>query len=396
MIVSKTLEQIDRDLIHLLQERIALLKASPSPSLDEQLASVRPLLPDANISELTWKTLIVNCMAALATTTASALQGQPEARRVTVVGGRGAMGQFFVDRLTAAGHEVSILEYNDWEQADTLLGQADLVLVAVPLKSTVSVIRRVAAYLSPKTILADIASTKTEVMQTMMESHTGPVVGLHPMFGPGGASFLGQKVVVCPGRDLPQCQWLLDLIETDGGNLVLSTPEEHDAMMVAVQAIRFFSNFSLGTFYAREGVDIERSFEFSSPLYRSEINTISRLVAQDAALYVDILLASKERCEAIERLVETYADLARMLKQGDRAALIAEFEKTRQSFQDGAERSLSESNYMLNNLSSFLAAKKSESVTDSQPQQLHSQHYSYSQSKPHTPVSCHIAVEQAC
>jgi prephenate dehydrogenase len=362
MAVPKTLQQLDRDLIHLLRERNALLNATDTPpSVDQQLDDVRSLLAEANISEFTWQTLLVNCMATLAKSPSASPQKSADRHRITVVGGRGAMGRFFVDRLTAAGHEVSILEYDGWEQADTLLGEADLVLMAVPLKATVAVTRRVAPYLSPKTILADIASTKTEIMQTMMECHAGPIVGLHPMFGPGGTSFLGQKVVVCPGRHLRQCQWVLDLIERDGGTLITCSPEEHDAMMVAVQAIRFFSNFSLGTFYAREGVDIERSFDFSSPLYRSEINTISRLVAQEASLYVDILLASPERCEAIERLVETYAHLADLLKKGDRAALIAEFEKTRESFQAGAARSLRESNYMLNNLSSFLAVEIVES-----------------------------------
>jgi hypothetical protein len=100
------------------------------------------------------------------------------------------------------------------------------------------------------------------------------------------------------------------------------------------------------------------------------VNTVSRLVAQDAALYVDILLASQERCAAIERLVETYSHLAQLLKQGDRAGLIAEFEQTREFFQVGAERSLSESNYMLNHLSSFLAAKTVELAQPQTCQQL--------------------------
>ncbi|WP_416675595.1 prephenate dehydrogenase/arogenate dehydrogenase family protein [Egbenema bharatensis] len=184
MTVPKTLQQLDRDLIQLLRERNALLQATEAPpSLDQQLNEVRPLLANANVSELAWKTLLVNCMATLAKSPSVSSQTATDRRRITVVGGRGAMGRFFVDRLTAAGHAVSILEYDGWEQADTLLGQADLVLIAVPLKATVAVIRRIAPYLSSGTILADIASTKTEIMQTMMECHAGPVVGLHPMFG---------------------------------------------------------------------------------------------------------------------------------------------------------------------------------------------------------------------
>ncbi|QZZ19700.1 bifunctional chorismate mutase/prephenate dehydrogenase [Leptothermofonsia sichuanensis E412] len=358
MVLPEHLQQIDRDLIHLLSKRISVLAASKVPSIQEQLSGYRALLMQAGIPESTWSGIVAGCMAALASVP-SCHQKQPS-RRITVVGGRGAMGCFFTERLSAAGHEVSVLEHDDWDRADVLLGTADLVLICVPLKATVAVIRRVAPYLSHNTILADIASTKRESVEAMMECHSGPVVGLHPMFGPGVGSFLGQKVMVCPGREPDAFGWLLDLIEGDGGKLVPCTPDEHDRMMVFVQAIRFFSNFSLGTFLAEEGFDIEQSLEFSSPLYRIEVNTINRLLAQDAALYVDILLASDERCAAIERLVKTCDRLANLLAQGNRAELIHEFETARQAFRDDAGQALRETNHVINHLSAFLAADQVE------------------------------------
>jgi prephenate dehydrogenase len=42
-----------------------------------------------------------------------------------------------------------VLEYDGWGQAESLLGTADLVLLCVPLKATLAVIRKVAPYLSP-------------------------------------------------------------------------------------------------------------------------------------------------------------------------------------------------------------------------------------------------------
>ena len=358
MTISEQLRQIDQTLIQLLSERIAILATAGPPPIQEQLSSYRSLLTQTGVPECTWNNIIMGCMAALAG--APSLQPAVEPRRITVVGGRGAMGCFLTERLAAAGHDVNVLEYDDWSQADVLLGTADLALICVPLKVTLAVIRQVGQYLNPTAILADIASTKADVVRAMMANHLGPVVGLHPMFGPGVNSFLGQKVVVCAGRQLPDCQWLLDLIETDGGQLLRCSPEEHDRMMVIVQAIRFFANFSLGSFLATEGVDIGRSLEFASPLYRTEINTVSRLVAQDAALYVDILLASEERCEAIGRLVSTCDRLASLLAQGDRAALIAEFEDAREAFRTDTTRALKESNYVINNLSAFLAAHEIE------------------------------------
>ncbi|PSB25106.1 bifunctional chorismate mutase/prephenate dehydrogenase [Stenomitos frigidus] len=353
MNTSETLRQLDQTLIALLSDRISLLATLETPSRQEQLANYQSQLTQAGVPAYLWDSIVTHCMAALAN--APSRHTIVEPRNITVVGGRGLMGCFFVDRLSAGGHNVSVLEYDGWEHADRLLGGADLVLLCVPLKATVAVVRRVAPYLSPTTTLADIASTKVSIMQTMMECHSGPVMGLHPMFGPGPSSFLGQKVVTCPGRDPEASQWLLDLIEADGGKLISCTPDEHDRMMVAVQAIRFFANFTLGAFLAEEGIDIERSLEFASPLYRIEINTVSRLLAQSAALYIDILLASDERCEAIKRLVKTSDRLAKLLAQGNRAALIEEFETAHKAFGD-SPRALEESNHVISHLSTFLAA----------------------------------------
>ncbi|MBW4579357.1 MAG: bifunctional chorismate mutase/prephenate dehydrogenase [Tildeniella nuda ZEHNDER 1965/U140] len=365
MNTPEKLQQLDQTLIKLLGDRLSLLATLETTPRQKQLVSYQPQLAQAGVPDHIWSSIVTSCMAALAK--ASSLHPVIEPRRITVVGGCGLMGRFFVDRLSAAGHHVSVLEYDGWDDADGLLGNADLVLLCVPLKATVAVIRKVAPYLAPTTTLADIASTKVTVVQTMMECHTGPVLGLHPMFGPGASSFLGQKVVICPGRNPSASQWLLDLMEADGGKLISSTPEEHDRMMVAVQAIRFFANLTLGAFLAEEGIDIERSLEFASPLYRIEINTVSRLLAQSAALYIDILLASDERCEAIQRLVETSDRLAKLLAQGDRAALIAEFETAHRAFGQEAPRALEESNHVINQLSTLLAANECEAKVKAEP-----------------------------
>jgi prephenate dehydrogenase len=254
-------------------------------------------------------------------------------RTVTVVGGHGAMGHFFVERLSLAGHYVQILEQNDWHRAETLLTDVDLVLLCVPLQHTLSVIQQVAPYLAPTTVLADIASVKVPFVSAMLRHHPGPVVGLHPMFGPGTSSFSSQTVVACPGRQSEKLQWLFDLIETEGGVLVTSTPDEHDRMMVNVQAIRHFFTFSLGVFLAEEGIDIDKSLDFATPLYRSTIHSIRRLFDQNDYLPLELMAASPEREEAIHRLVTTCDRLSNLLAQGDREGLEAEFDKTRQSFE---------------------------------------------------------------
>lgn len=250
-------------------------------------------------------------------------------QRVTIIGGGGMMGRFFTKQLSAIGHEVKILESNDWQQAGQLLGDANLVLVSVPIECTVDAIRSAAKYITPTTALADITSIKVPVVEAMLDYHSGPVMSLHPMFGPSVESFSSQNVVVCLGRHFEAFQWLLDLIKTEGGKLIFSTPNEHDQMMTIVQAIRQFSTFSLGLFLANEGIDLNRSWDFSSPSYRQELEMVGRLFAQSAPLIVDIMLATPERRETIAKLASTYNRLALLIMQGDRETLIQELQAAR-------------------------------------------------------------------
>ncbi|HEY9873659.1 MAG TPA: bifunctional chorismate mutase/prephenate dehydrogenase [Candidatus Obscuribacterales bacterium] len=353
------LQQIDRELSELLSKRIAVLAKSEPTVFEEQLSKSIPLVTQIGIAKFLLQNIAAGCTPVLATAHSSLSGVKP--RRVTVIGGRGMMGSFFTSRLSVAGHEVSILDRDDWNHADKLLSRAELVLVCVPIEHTLDAIRKASQYLNPTTALADITSIKAETVQAMLEHHIGPVVGLHPMFGSGVKSFLSQNVVVCPGREYETFQWLLDLIEGEGGKLIICTPEEHDRMMVVVQAIRHFFTFSLGAFLAEEGIDIERSLEFSSPYYRLQIDMVNRLFAQDASLSINLMLNTKERRDAINRLANTITRLAHLVTQQDKVALTNEFEAVRSVFKEQIPRSFKETNHVIENLSTFLVASKSES-----------------------------------
>ncbi|MEH2011612.1 bifunctional chorismate mutase/prephenate dehydrogenase [Nostoc sp.] len=354
---QENLQEIDQQLIHLLSKRIAVLKKSEPISLEAQIANFAFSLTQTGVTESIWKNIVMDCAAVVTTS----LPSDPiKPRRVTLVGGGGMMGRFFKQKLTAASHIVTILEQDDWDRAEFLLAEADLVLICVPIEYTIEVIRKLANYLAPTTTLADIASIKVPILQAMLEYHNGPVMGLHPMFGQGIESFLSQKVVVCPGREENAFQWLLDLIENEGGKLIVCTPEEHDQMMMAVQAIRSFKTFGFGIFLAEEEINIRRSLDFSSPIFRLEIDIVSRLFSQSAPLIVDIMLATPERHEAIYKLAKTYNRLAQLILQNDRDTLIREFKAVYSFLGEEMNGAVEESSHVINALSIFLTAREVE------------------------------------
>jgi prephenate dehydrogenase len=357
--INDKLQELDHRLIELLGERIALLGQSKSLSVAEQLSQVKSHLTNAGVPEFVWQDVVTSCMAALATVTSQFPIANSQ-KNVTIVGGKGGMGQFFQQRLSVAGHHVKILGRQDWDNASELLADADLVLISVPIDRTIEIIQDTAKYLPPTAVLADITSIKASIVEAMLSTHSGPVVGLHPMFGPGVHSFLSQKVVICPGRDDAACQWLLDFMAADGGDLVVCTPEEHDRIMVAVQAIRHFSTFGLGVFLAEEDIDIGRSLELSSPIYRVGINNVSRLFGQDGSLYIEIMLSTAERRKAIDRLAQTFIRLAKLVENEDRSALLDEFKQTTSTFGSETDRAVKESDRTIEALSILLAADRVE------------------------------------
>lgn len=148
----------------------------------------------------------------------------PQLRPVVIIGGQGQMGRLFSRMLGLSGYQVKTLEQEDWPQAESILADAGMVIVSVPIHVTEEVIGRLPK-LPPDCILLDLASVKNKPLQAMLAAHEGPVVGLHPMFGPDVGSLAKQVVVYCDGRDPQAYQWLLEQLQVWGQDctaLVLS------------------------------------------------------------------------------------------------------------------------------------------------------------------------------
>ncbi len=85
------------------------------------------------------------------------------------------------------------------------------MIVSVPIHVTEQVIAQLPP-LPSDCILVDLASVKSGPLQAMLAAHDGPVLGLHPMFGPDSGSLAKQVVVWCDGRQPEAYQWFLEQI----------------------------------------------------------------------------------------------------------------------------------------------------------------------------------------
>lgn len=269
---------------------------------------------------------------------------------IEIIGGAGKLGQVFVKAFRQLGCKVHTFEQADWCAQTRRLQQADIVILCVPMHKTLEVIDAL-PQLSKTCILADFTSVKVPIVRAMCAAHEGPVIGLHPMFGPHTQTIAGQTVAVCKGQELSACEPLLNLLKALGLRLEQISAEEHDRAMGFIQALRHFNTFSDGVFLEKNAVDLTTLSHLSSPIYRFELSFVGRLFAQSPELYVDIILAGEKNYGLITAFAKHYTQLATLVQCQDRDALITLFEKTQTFLGDFAQQSLSASEPVLDNLS---------------------------------------------
>ncbi|ATG74882.1 bifunctional chorismate mutase/prephenate dehydrogenase [Zobellella denitrificans] len=271
---------------------------------------------------------------------------KPELSKAVVIGGAGQLGGLFAHLLRLSGYPVEILEKDDWDGADALLGDAGLVVIAVPIDQTVAVIERLPV-LPADCLLVDLTSVKSEPLAAMLKAHTGPVLGLHPMFGPDVSSLAKQVIIYSDGRGAGQYEWLLAQMRIWGARLQAVSAQEHDQAMSLVQALRHFTSFAYGAHLCAEQADLAQLLRLSSPIYRLELAMVGRLFAQDPALYADIILSSPRNLEMIRRYHRRFGELLDQLENGGREAFIEQFATVSAFFGDYADIFLKESRLLL-------------------------------------------------
>ncbi|QUM79577.1 bifunctional chorismate mutase/prephenate dehydrogenase [Moritella sp. 5] len=271
---------------------------------------------------------------------------KPDLGRIVVIGGAGKLGMLFVRMFRLSGYQVDILEQGDWDNADTLFANAGLVVVSVPINLTETIIAKLGR-LPPNCVLADLTSIKNKPLQSMLNAHEGPVVGLHPMFGPDVGNLAKQVIVCCDGRGKEQYQWLLEQMQIWGARIYDVDSKQHDEAMTLIQALRHFTTFVYGAHLAEENPDLQQLLDLSSPIYRLELAMVGRLFAQDPTLYADIILASENNVAMIRRYAERFMQAAEMLERNDKEGFIRSFEMVSDWFGDYSTQFLQESRNLL-------------------------------------------------
>ena len=237
-------------------------------------------------------------------------------------------------RLTVARELGLIDRAVDWAEA----GQADCILLALPVGETEAVLKQLAPHLKAGAIVTDAGSTKVNVVaaaRAVLGERFADFVPGHPIAGseqsgPGAARadlYQGKKVVLTP-----QAETRADVLatvralwEAAGAQVETLDADLHDRVFAAVSHLPHLAAFALVDELAQRA-DGDTFFRFAASGFRD----FTRIAGSSPEMWRDIALANRE---AVMVELDAYLAALQALRSAvsaeDAAALLAIFSRAR-------------------------------------------------------------------
>jgi prephenate dehydrogenase len=246
---------------------------------------------------------------------------------IGIVGGTGGMGSWFAGLLQKDGYTVHVWGRKSVMNINDLVKLCDVLVISVPISATASMIQKVGPLLNENKLLMDLTSLKKEPVKLMLASTSAEVIGCHPLFGPLLADIAGKNVVLCPARGHKWLTWLRVLMQKSGLVVIEKSPEEHDKMMVIVQALNHLNTVTLGLVLADTGIEIAEIHKFATPIFQTKMEIIKKVFTENPGLYTDIIAQNPLTMNMLDLYEKTLADIRALVQSGDGTQLKEAIEK---------------------------------------------------------------------
>lgn len=251
-------------------------------------------------------------------------------KKIGILGGTNSLGKCFAKHWQKQFPEISVLVSGRQTELTNqdLVTQCDVVVFAVPIRVTKSVMTELAPLSRPEQIWLDITSTKQEPVKWMLASRA-EVCGTHPTFGPM-SDITGNTVVLCPARISDENFSLVKKLFSDF-KTIETTPDNHDRMMGIVQNVSHFSDMVLGETLRRLNVDMKEVLQYTSPSYILKMDVMGRLFNQNADLYTQIATQNPYGTPFTKVFQEVATDWQKSIAAQDTETLNNEFREVRKA-----------------------------------------------------------------
>ena len=204
---------------------------------------------------------------------------------------------------------------------------AELVLVAVPISKTPDVVRSLAEMARKGTLLADVASVKSDVVAAMQETKADiELVSIHPLFGPGATNIKGKDfavVTVKPGKRYEELKKTLTKL---GARITEMDAEGHDRLMAIIQCMTHF--ILLAYLHAIKSMrELKRAEKLRTPMFATLMNLAKAVLAGNPEVYGELQVHNKYSRVVRSAMLEACRSLDVAFSAGDAKSARAIFEE---------------------------------------------------------------------
>ncbi|HVN27725.1 MAG TPA: prephenate dehydrogenase/arogenate dehydrogenase family protein [Candidatus Binataceae bacterium] len=215
---------------------------------------------------------------------------------------------------------------------------ADLVMLAVPIRTMPALLRTMIPHLPPNAVITDVGSVKGWVVREL-EPLLKPgmsLVAVHPVAGKEttGADaadrelFVNRRVIITPSKSsTPDA---IDRVEqlwrATGANVERMDPDAHDRILARSSHLPQLVASALAASLKDEHIAGRLAIEYGA----GGLRDTTRLAASSAEMWRDIVITNREAIvEALKAFGATFAEFLEMVEAGDEGKFNALFERGR-------------------------------------------------------------------
>jgi len=234
---------------------------------------------------------------------------------------------------------------------------SDLVVLAVPVRATRTVLEQIKPWLGKDAVLSDVGSTKTS-FATDVEAVFGAippnVIPGHPIAGSEKSGiraanpdlFANHKVILTPADNANSVSLvrLKKLWEGAGATVLTMSVAYHDEVLAATSHLPHLIAFSLVDTLAGEDENLD-IFRYAAGGFRD----FTRIAASDPVMWHDIFLSNRDAVlRVIDHFTHDLGELRGAIAEGDGATLLRVFSRAKAA-REHFTKMLSGQAYVTNN-----------------------------------------------
>jgi prephenate dehydrogenase len=280
-------------------------------------------------------------------------------RNITIVGGSGGMGQVFGKYFKQHGFKVTLFARNKnrLKQVAEVLGlayeidlkksveNADIVMVSIPIHSTLDMIQTIAPLMKKNSLIFDIASIKEEICKKLDEVHKKyPIntLSIHPMFGPGITNMKNYNIIVIKigGTEHydSKVKEFLKIFSSDGLILIETTPKVHDSRIALTLGAPHMFNILFLNLLKRTKEPLNELTQYTGTTFLLQKVFAESIIQREMEMFGEIQIENN----SFHKILDIFEDLVREYKLLIKNKDIKSFKRI---FTDGLEYSKEDNHF---------------------------------------------------